>query len=81
MKGRGRIRVLVPILGLALGVSVGVALPRVAHELPRPLSAAARWPERLWTRDRSRIIPGALNPTGLCSGLARRLGAAIHWID
>ena len=59
MRGRGRIRVLVPILGLALGVSVGVALPRVAHELPGPLSVAARWPERLWTRFfRPLVSPG-----------------------
>ena len=50
MKGLSRIRVLVPIVGLALGIGAGVALPRVAHELPAPLSAAARLPERLWTR-------------------------------
>jgi hypothetical protein len=50
MRGRARIRVLVSIAGLALGVGTGVALPRVAHELPGPLAVAARWAERLWTQ-------------------------------
>jgi Tol biopolymer transport system component len=44
------LRVLVPVLGLLLGIGAGVALPRVAHELPGPLGVAARWPERIWTR-------------------------------
>src|SRR5262249_45771705 len=58
MKGRYVIPVLVPILGLALGVSAGIALPRVAHQLPRPLAVVARWPERIWTR----FLPPSVSP-------------------
>jgi Tol biopolymer transport system component len=73
MRGRGRIRVLVPILGLALGVSAGVALPRVAHELPGPLAVAARWPERLWTR----FLPPLVSPRRRLAALTGREREAV----
>jgi hypothetical protein len=44
MKKWGPVRVLVAVLGLALGIGGRVALPRVAHELPASVAGAARLP-------------------------------------
>jgi Tol biopolymer transport system component len=41
---------LLGFLGLLLFAGAGAALPRVADDLPEPLSDVARLPERLWTR-------------------------------
>jgi Tol biopolymer transport system component len=77
--------VLAPILGLALGVSAGVALPRVAHKLPGPLAVVARWPERLWTRFLPPLVPhrrlGALTARerDAVSSLGRTLDGLIVW--
>ncbi len=38
------------LLGLVFCAGAVAALPRVARDLPKPLSDAARLPERLWTR-------------------------------
>jgi hypothetical protein len=82
MRGRAKIRVLVSIAGLAIGVGAGVALPRVAHELPDPLAVAARWPERLWTR----FLPPRMSLAALTrpereatSALARTLDGLVVW--
>jgi dipeptidyl aminopeptidase/acylaminoacyl peptidase len=40
----------VAVVALVLCAGIGVALPRVAGNLPEPLSEVARVPERLWTR-------------------------------
>jgi dipeptidyl aminopeptidase/acylaminoacyl peptidase len=79
-------RVLVSIAGLAIGVGAGVALPRVAHELPGPLAVAARWPERLWTRFlpprmslRKHLAALTRHEREATSALARTLDGLVVW--
>jgi len=62
------------------------ALPRVAHELPRPLANVARVPERLWTRlfpprvARGARLDGLTGPEREAAGaLGRRLDGLILW--
>jgi Tol biopolymer transport system component len=78
--------VLFVIAGLALGVGVGVALPRVADDLPRSLAVAARLPERLWTRflppsvsSRKRLVALTSREREAVSALGRTLDALVVW--
>jgi Tol biopolymer transport system component len=86
MSARRRIRLLVPILGLALGIGAGVALPRVAHELPSSMSIVARLPERLWTRflppfvsRRNRVAALTPHEREAVSVLGRKLDGLLVW--
>jgi Tol biopolymer transport system component len=86
MSERRRIRLLVPTLGLALGVGAGVVLPRVAHELPVSMSVAARLPERLWTRflppfvsRRSRLVGLTRPEREAVSVLGRKIDGLLVW--
>jgi Tol biopolymer transport system component len=86
MSERRRIRMLVPLVGLALGVGAGVALPRVAHELPASVAVAARLPERLWTRflppfvsSRKRLAALTSQEREAVSVLGRKLDGLIVW--
>src|SRR5262245_44806407 len=86
MTARRRIRLLVPIVGLVLGVGAGVVLPRVAHELPESAAVAARLPERLWTRflpplvSRKRRLAALTKPEReTVYVLGRRLAGLLAW--
>jgi Tol biopolymer transport system component len=86
MSERRRLRVLIPILGLALGIGAGVALPRVAHELPESVSVVARLPERLWTRflppfisRRKRLAALTRPEREAVSVLGRKIDGLIVW--
>src|SRR5215471_2434578 len=86
MSARRRIRLLIPIVGLALGAVVGVVMPRVAHELPESAAVAARLPERLWTRflpplvSRKKRLAALMKPEReAVSVLGRRLDGLLVW--
>ena len=77
---------LVAVLGLALGIGAGVALPRVAHELPESVAVAARLPERLWTRflppsisHRKRLAALTRPERDVVSVLGRRIDGLLVW--
>jgi len=71
---------------LALGIGAGVALGRVAHLLPGPLSVAARWPARQWMRATARLVPARRRLRALTgpereavSVLGRTLDGLVVW--
>jgi Tol biopolymer transport system component len=72
------------VLLAAAGVAAG--LPRVAHELPKPLANVARIPERLWTRLFPPRVAHGARLEGLtgpereaAADLGRRLDGLVLW--
>jgi Tol biopolymer transport system component len=73
-------------LGLLLGAGAVAALPRVAHDLPKPLAEVAQLPERLWTRvfpprtPKRQRLDGLTGPEREAArALGRRLDGLIVW--
>ncbi len=78
--------VLGSVVAFACGAAGVAALPRVAGELPKPLSDVARLPERVWTRffpprvSRQARLAGLTGPEReAVAALARRLDGLIVW--
>lgn len=74
------------MVGLLVCAGAVTALPRVAHELPKPLASVAGLPERLWTRlfpprvSRSARLAGLTGPEQeSVRELARRVDGLVVW--